>query len=131
MIGDLVPLSQRQVMIGRLLSATIAGNLLGAAAAGIVADIIHWRGFEPSDPRRGASKLETLREALAADIASRQAVTEQFKAGLTAPGYISRPLDAPILSPEAHDRLTKDMSNRFAKRQMIGPTHDTCWLHCP
>jgi predicted MFS family arabinose efflux permease len=45
MIGDLVPLSQRQVMIGRLLSATIAGNLLGAAAAGIVADIIHWRGM--------------------------------------------------------------------------------------
>jgi predicted MFS family arabinose efflux permease len=45
MIGDLVPLAQRQVMIGRLLSATIAGNLLGAAAAGIVADIIHWRGM--------------------------------------------------------------------------------------
>jgi MFS transporter, DHA1 family, inner membrane transport protein len=45
MIGDLVPLSQRQVMIGRLLSATIAGNLLGAAAAGIVADIVHWRGM--------------------------------------------------------------------------------------
>jgi predicted MFS family arabinose efflux permease len=45
MIGDLVPLAQRQLMIGRLLSATIAGNLLGAAAAGIVADIIHWRGM--------------------------------------------------------------------------------------
>jgi predicted MFS family arabinose efflux permease len=45
MIADLVPLSQRQVMIGRLLSATIAGNLLGAAAAGIVADVVHWRGM--------------------------------------------------------------------------------------
>lgn len=45
MIADLVPLSQRQVMIGRLLSATISGNLLGAAAAGIVADMIHWRGM--------------------------------------------------------------------------------------
>jgi DHA1 family inner membrane transport protein len=44
LIADLVPLSQRQVMIGRLLSATISGNLLGAAAAGIVADVIHWRG---------------------------------------------------------------------------------------
>ena len=44
MISDLVPLSQRQVMIGRLLTATISGNLLGAAAAGIVADVMHWRG---------------------------------------------------------------------------------------
>ena len=44
LVSDLVPLSQRQVMIGRLLTATISGNLLGAAAAGIVADIIHWRG---------------------------------------------------------------------------------------
>jgi predicted MFS family arabinose efflux permease len=43
-ISDLVPLSQRQVTIGRLLSATISGNLLGAAAAGIVADVLHWRG---------------------------------------------------------------------------------------
>ena len=45
MISDFVPLAQRQVMIGRLLSATIAGNLLGAAAGGIVSDVIHWRGM--------------------------------------------------------------------------------------
>ena len=44
-ISDFVPLAQRQVMIGRLLTATISGNLLGAAAAGIVADVIHWRGM--------------------------------------------------------------------------------------
>jgi predicted MFS family arabinose efflux permease len=43
LISDLVPLSQRQIMIGRLLSATISGNLLGAAAAGVIADAIHWR----------------------------------------------------------------------------------------
>jgi predicted MFS family arabinose efflux permease len=43
-VSDLAPLSQRQVIIGRLLSATISGNLLGAAAAGVVADSIHWRG---------------------------------------------------------------------------------------
>jgi predicted MFS family arabinose efflux permease len=37
-------LAQRQVAIGRLLAGTITGNLLGSAAAGIVADFIHWRG---------------------------------------------------------------------------------------
>jgi predicted MFS family arabinose efflux permease len=45
MVSDFVPLAQRQVMIGRLLTATISGNLLGAAASGIVSDIIHWRGM--------------------------------------------------------------------------------------
>lgn len=45
MVSDLVPLQQRQVMIGRLLTATISGNLLGAAASGVVSDIINWRGM--------------------------------------------------------------------------------------
>jgi predicted MFS family arabinose efflux permease len=43
LISDTVPLAQRQVTIGRLLTATISGNLLGAAAAGVVADALHWR----------------------------------------------------------------------------------------
>jgi len=45
LISDFVPLAQRQVMIGRLLAATISGNLLGAAISGVVADVIHWRGM--------------------------------------------------------------------------------------
>jgi predicted MFS family arabinose efflux permease len=45
LISDFVPLAQRQVMIGRLLTATISGNLLGAAASGVIADAIHWRGM--------------------------------------------------------------------------------------
>ena len=36
------PLGQRQVMIGRLLTATISGNLLGAAISGVVSDVLHW-----------------------------------------------------------------------------------------
>jgi len=45
LISDLVPLAQRQVTIGKLLTATISGNLLGAAASGIIADLVHWRGM--------------------------------------------------------------------------------------
>jgi len=45
LISDFVPLSQRQVMIGRILAASISGNLLGAAISGVVADVIHWRGM--------------------------------------------------------------------------------------
>jgi DHA1 family inner membrane transport protein len=43
-VGDQVPIAQRQVAIGRLLAATISGLLLGTAASGIVADVVHWRG---------------------------------------------------------------------------------------
>jgi MFS transporter, DHA1 family, inner membrane transport protein len=45
LISDFVPLAQRQVVIGRLLTATISGNLLGAAVSGIVADLLHWRSM--------------------------------------------------------------------------------------
>jgi predicted MFS family arabinose efflux permease len=45
LVSDFVPLAQRQVMIGKLLTATISGNLLGAAVSGVVADFIHWRGM--------------------------------------------------------------------------------------
>jgi predicted MFS family arabinose efflux permease len=44
LVGDLVPLQQRQVAIGRLLAATMTGNILGASAAGAVADLTSWRG---------------------------------------------------------------------------------------
>jgi MFS transporter, DHA1 family, inner membrane transport protein len=42
--GDRVPVTQRQVAIGRLLFAAMTGNLLGASGAGVVGDLIGWRG---------------------------------------------------------------------------------------
>jgi predicted MFS family arabinose efflux permease len=44
-IGDQVPVAQRQVAIGRLLAATIGGNLIGATLSGVIADLVHWRGI--------------------------------------------------------------------------------------
>jgi predicted MFS family arabinose efflux permease len=44
LIGDLVPVSQRQVAIGRLLAVGLTGNLLGAALAGVIGDLLGWRG---------------------------------------------------------------------------------------
>lgn len=42
-IGDQVPMRERQVAIGRWLAVVIGGNLLGAALAGVVSDLIGWR----------------------------------------------------------------------------------------
>ena len=43
-VGDHVPVGQRQVAIGRLLFAAMSGNLLGASGAGVIGDLIGWRG---------------------------------------------------------------------------------------
>jgi DHA1 family inner membrane transport protein len=42
--GDRVPMAQRQVAIGKLLFAAMSGNLLGASGAGVIGDLIGWRG---------------------------------------------------------------------------------------
>jgi DHA1 family inner membrane transport protein len=43
-IGDLVPVQQRQVAIARWLTAVITGNMIGSSLAGVVADLVGWRG---------------------------------------------------------------------------------------
>ena len=42
--SDLVAPDKRQVAIGRTLAGSMAGNLLGATASGIIGDFIGWRG---------------------------------------------------------------------------------------
>lgn len=43
-VADNVPVAQRQAAIGRILAAALGGNLLGATAAGVIGDLIGWRG---------------------------------------------------------------------------------------
>src|SRR5450830_637481 len=42
--GDRIPVAQRQVAFGKLLFAAMSGNLLGASGAGVIGDLIGWRG---------------------------------------------------------------------------------------
>jgi DHA1 family inner membrane transport protein len=44
LIGDLVPVDQRQVAIGRLLAVGLTGNLVGASISGVIGDLFGWRG---------------------------------------------------------------------------------------
>ena len=43
LIGERVPYEQRQVALGRFLSAMISGQIVGAAVSGFVVDLIGWR----------------------------------------------------------------------------------------
>jgi DHA1 family inner membrane transport protein len=44
LLGDLVPINQRQVAIARLLGVALTANVLGASIAGIIGDLLGWRG---------------------------------------------------------------------------------------
>lgn len=44
LIGDLVPVHQRQVAIGRLLAVGLTGSLLGASISGVIGDWLGWHG---------------------------------------------------------------------------------------
>src|SRR5437868_9219 len=43
-IGDMVPIKDRQVAIGRWLTAVITGNLIGSSLSGVIGDLVGWRG---------------------------------------------------------------------------------------
>jgi predicted MFS family arabinose efflux permease len=43
-IGDLVPVHERQLAIGRLLAVGLTGNLIGAVISGVIGDLLGWRG---------------------------------------------------------------------------------------
>lgn len=45
LVGDLIPVQQRQIVMGRLLAVGLTGNVLGAAFAGIIGDLLGWRGI--------------------------------------------------------------------------------------
>ncbi len=78
--------------------------------------VLHWSGENPDDPRIGVSRLETLRDVIAEDVALRQATVELANAGLTEPVWGFRPLEAPILSAEAEAGLEQDLTNKLHSR---------------
>lgn len=81
--------------------------------------MLHWRGENPTDPRVGASKLDTLREIIAEDVALAQANTELANAGLQEPVWIGRPLEAPDWTPQASQNFTEEMANRLRRKNRL------------
>jgi HK97 family phage portal protein len=82
-------------------------------------NILHWYGENPQDPRIGLSKLETLRNVVAEDVALQQAMVELANAGLTESVYVTRPLEAPLWSNEARAGFEEDLNNRLRRRNKI------------
>ncbi|MCC6779017.1 MAG: MFS transporter [Hyphomicrobiales bacterium] len=45
LVGDLVPVEQRQLAIGRMLAVALTGNIIGATLSGVISDLFGWRGM--------------------------------------------------------------------------------------
>jgi HK97 family phage portal protein len=84
-------------------------------------DVIHWRGWNPNDPRIGLSPLETLRNVVAEDAALQATIVELAKVGLAGPSWVSRPLEAPAWSNEARERFEEDLTNRLSRSDRTPP----------
>jgi hypothetical protein len=78
--------------------------------------VLHWAGENPSDPRMGISRLDTLRSVIAEDAALQAAIVELANSGLTEPVWAFRPLEAPLMSNEAEQGLAEDLTNRIHAR---------------
>lgn len=79
-------------------------------------NMLHWHGENPHDPRTGLSKLESLRDVIAEDVALRQATVELANSGLTEPAWVFRPLEAPEWSNDARKGFEEDLTARMRRR---------------
>jgi HK97 family phage portal protein len=83
--------------------------------------VLHWSGENPDDPRIGVSRLETLRDVIAEDVALRQAMVELANSGLSEPMWVYRPGDAPQWSNQAREGFEEDLTNRLRRRNGTPP----------
>jgi hypothetical protein len=58
-------------------------------------DIVHFRGYNPTDARTGVSPMETLRRILAEEYEAGNYREQLWRNGARFPGHIRRPLGAP------------------------------------
>jgi HK97 family phage portal protein len=76
--------------------------------------VVHFRGFNPEDPRIGSSPIETLRTILAEEYQAAQYREQMWRNGARASGYLRRPVEAPEWSREARERFTMQWRNQYS-----------------
>lgn len=76
--------------------------------------IVHFRGYNPDDGRRGCSPIEALRQVLAEEYAAAQWREQMWSNGARITGYIERPADAPEWSAPAKERFRSSWQAQYA-----------------
>jgi HK97 family phage portal protein len=117
-----VPISRVQFLGSNMFDTEtyrINDHLHGTFTDFPAAQILHWRGEHPDDPRLGLSHLETLRGIIAEDVAMQQANVELANSGMAEPTWVYRPGDAPEWSNEARKGFEEDLTNRVKRRNRV------------
>jgi len=85
-------------------------------------EVIHIHGYDPKDPRKGLSPLETLRQLLAEQYAAAEHREGLWRQGARASLVIERPLGAPQWSDTARSRFRADWDASFTGAKNSGKT---------
>ncbi len=75
--------------------------------------VVHWRGYNPDDPRWGCSPMETLRRILAEEFEAARYREQLWRNQARASGYLRRPVDAPEWSDTAKSRFRAQWQSQF------------------
>lgn len=68
-------------------------------------NVVHFRGYNPDDGRRGCSPIEALRQVLAEEWAAARWREQMWSNGARVSGYLKRPSTAPEWSDRAKERF--------------------------
>lgn len=75
--------------------------------------VVHFRGYNPVDPRSGDSPLNSLRSLLLEEYESNRQRQAMWRNGARMSGIITRPLDAPQWSDTARERFTSSWRSSY------------------
>lgn len=70
--------------------------------------VVHFHGYNPTDPRWGSSPMESLRSILAEEFEANRHRQQMWRNGARTSGFLERPADAPEWSPKARDRFREE-----------------------
>ena len=75
--------------------------------------VVHFRGYNPDNPREGSSPIEALRRILAEEFEAARWREQLWRNGARMSGFLTRPVDAPSWSKEARERFEGRFSDMW------------------
>lgn len=76
--------------------------------------VVHFRGYNPIDGRRGTSPIESLRQILAEEWSANVYREQLWRNGARMSGYVKRPLEAPNWGPKGRQRFKDEWQADYA-----------------
>lgn len=75
---------------------------------------VHFRGYDPGDPMRGASPIDALREVLTEQVNSWHFRNAVWRNGGRVTQFLTRPANAPTWEPQNRERFARSWKERFS-----------------